>query len=165
MSIILLLSILSGGYEAELREDGEWLLTCERGEIVTEVSPSFFREVEWVERSRHGVLAGDDSLFISVFMNDGSGAVLTVFRKVESGYLFIGEFTSLFGGNGIEFVVSDPFVSASSELLFRLDWTVYFRGDHSVTGGEDSYETPLKLSSFFILATDGDSLWTVVDHR
>ncbi|MCK5785360.1 MAG: hypothetical protein KAH54_02235 [Candidatus Sabulitectum sp.] len=165
MITLLILAILSDGYEVEIRNPGEGIFACRTGEVVPEISPSIFEELEWEETSRHGVIAGEDSLYISVFTNAGNGAVVTVFRRFGSGYLFIGEFTSLFGGNGIEFVVSDPFISANGEVLFCLDWTAYLRGYYAVPDDEDSHVSPSELSSFFILATDGDSLWTVLDQR
>ncbi|MCK5130867.1 MAG: hypothetical protein KAR40_01780 [Candidatus Sabulitectum sp.] len=88
-----------------------------------------------------------------------------MFRKSESGYVFIDEFTSLFGGNGIEFSVSDPLESANGELLFRLEWTEYCRGYYSIPGDGSSYVSPLELSLSQILSTDGKNLYTEYDHR
>ncbi len=165
VSIVFFLIVLAGGYEEEIREDGEWLFVCGKGEIVAEISPAVFSCPGWEEISRLELPAGEDSLFISVFSSGGNGAVLTVFRKAESGYQFVEEFTSLFGGNGIEFTVSSPFVSADGELFFRLEWTAHYRGYYAIPGDEESYVSQSELSSFLILAADGDSLRTVYDHR
>ncbi|MCD4706652.1 MAG: hypothetical protein K8S62_02830 [Candidatus Sabulitectum sp.] len=165
VGIILFFCVFAGGYEEEIREDGEWLFVCEKGEVVAEISPAIFSLPEWEEKSLHGFTAGEDSLFISVFSSEGNGAVLAVFRKVESGYLFVEEFTSLFEGNSIEFSFCDPFIAANGELLFRLEWRAVFRGNTTNTGDEESCVNQSELSSFLILATDGQSLWTVHDHR
>lgn len=96
------------GYEEEIRENCEWLFSIDKGECVQEISNDIFSQLEWEEKSRRGFVAGEDSVFISLFSNAGNGAALVLFRKSESGYVFVDEFTSLFGGNGIEFSVSHP---------------------------------------------------------
>jgi hypothetical protein len=168
MSVVIFLAVFlmtQGGYECEIRESGSTLLQCSSGEYVQVISPALFSQPGWTEAYRQGYSLNQDSIFISVFSNPGNGAVLTVFRKEESGFVLVDEFTSLFEGNCIEFVVSAPLISGSRELYFRMDWAATFRGYYSDPDNEDSFVAPSELSSFLIFATDGNSLRTVYDHR
>ncbi len=162
---VTMLILLSTGYEEEIREDCDWLFTVEKGGYTESISSDLFSESGWVISSLDMFSLGGDSVYISVFSNEGNGAVLAVFRKTEQGYLFLDEFTSFFARNRIVFSVFHPFVSASNELFFRLEWTAFMGGYCTIEGDESSYLEPTELSSYLILVTDGISLRTEYDHR
>jgi len=162
---LTVLLLTPGGYEQEIRDRGDTLLPCSYGETVESISPAIFSVPGWEEESRLGFLLNEDSVFVSVFTNQGCGAVLTVFRKVDGGFRLSGEFTSMFEGNGIEYAVSAPMISGNGELHFRLDWTINFRSRGADSENTESCVSSTELSSFLILATDGFRMWTVYDDR
>ena len=163
--ILTLLAFLSTGYEEEIREDCDWLFSIEKGSHLNTVSSDLFSEPGWLISSLDMFVLAEDSVYISVFTNEGNGAVLAVFRKTEDGFLFLDEFTSFFGRNRIVFSFSHPFVSASHELFFRLEWRAYMGGYCITEGDESSYLEASELASFLIMVTDGESLRTEYDHR
>ena len=162
---LTVLILLSTGYEEEIREDCDWLFAIEKGAHVSSVSSDLISEPGWLISSLDMFVLSGDSICISVLSNEGNGAVLAAFRKTEQGFVFLDEFTSFFGRNRIVFSLSHPFISASDELFFRLEWTAYMGGYCIVESDESSYLEVSELSSFFIMVTDGESLRTEYDHR
>ena len=72
-----------------------------------------------------------------------------------------GEYTSLFGGNGMDFVVSDPVINSMNEIEFRLGLTGHLRGYYPDIGNSRTYVEPSEYNSWIVFATGGDSLRVV----
>ncbi len=162
LTVLILLSI---GYEEEIREDCDWLFSVEKGGYVHSISSDVISEPGWSISSLDMFALDSDSVYISVFTNEGNGAVLAVFRKTELGFVFVDEFTSFFYRNRIVFSVSNPFTSANHELFFRLEWRAYMGGYCVVESDESSYLEASEISSYLIMVTDGEFLRTEYDHR
>ncbi|GEM_PF-3046350 len=165
MLIFLIAAVISGGYEQEIRGDCQSVFTIACGDTVQEITAGIFSEPLWVEVSRDEFAVKCDSVVICIFTSQRNGASLVLYKKADSGFIFEDQFTSLFGGNGIDFFLSHPFESASGKLLFRLNWTAFPVGYYAVPGDESSFVAPPAISSFFVLSTQGDSICTEYDHR
>lgn len=154
---LFLVAALGEIYEG-IRENPGDLLLCSQGDTVTELSVSIFADSYWEETQRLEFCLAEDSLFILVFQWPGNGACLTTFSRAGDGYCMTGEFTSLFGGNGIDFVVSDAVHNSMNEVEFRLDLTGYLRGYYPDPDIPSTYVEASEYQSWIIFAADDDSL-------
>lgn len=143
----------------DIREDASMLIPCMSGDTVEQVSPDIFSSLDWEERFRRSFSTGADSVLVVIFEDPGNAASLTVFRKVPGGFVMAGEMTSLFGGNGVEFCVSKPFVNSGGAVIMPVHYACYCRGYYAVSGDDSSYIPPTTEYGVTILATDGYSLW------
>lgn len=161
--ISLAVCVLTGllGIADGLRDNPGDLLVCYPGDTVKELSVSIFADSFWEETQRLELSSGEDSLYILVFQWPGNGACLTVFHRDGEDYRMTGEYTSLFGGNGIDFVVSNPVFNSLNELEFRLDLTGHLRGYYPDPGNSDTYVEPAEYKSGIVFATGDDSLRVV----
>lgn len=163
--LVLCLVTLLGGIAEEMRCNPHNYLICHSGETVQELSVSIFADSFWVETQRLKLSACRNDVYIIVFQWPGNGACLTVFKREGEEFRLTGEYTSVFGGNGIDFVVSNPVFNLQNEVEFRLDLNGHLRGYFPDPGNSDTYVEPSEYKSWIVFTTEGDSLRVIWSGR
>ena len=150
------------GYGEQIRDPVVSLFSCMPGDTISGFDTSIFQDSFWVETQRLEVSLNEDSIILLVYSWPGNAASLSVFKVIENGYKMVGEFTSCFGGNGIDFVISDKIITTPNDLEFRLDWTGYLRAYYWGDEGTQHVQSS-SASSWVVMRTDASELFVVSD--
>ena len=136
----------------------ECYLYCMPGDAVSELNCSIFQDTFWVETQRVSVCLGEDSVFLMVHAWPGNAANLSVFKAIDNGYRIAGVYTNCFGGNGVDFVISDKIITTTEELVFRLDCVGHLRAFHQETEKGTIHHPCTTCNAWMMISTYGDTM-------